>query len=75
VKGVGLQVIAIADRPTALPTIQVPTAGEMTPFLYLCAGWNLLVEMGLRMKIDLDKPQRARKVGNEFIAPAAAVGV
>lgn len=68
VKGVGLTVVAIADRETPFPTIRVPSAGEMTPYLYLCAGWNLLVEIGLRMKIDLDKPQRARKVGNEYIA-------
>jgi glutamine---fructose-6-phosphate transaminase (isomerizing) len=67
-KGVGLTVIAIADRPTPFPTIRVPSAGELTPCLYLCAGWNLLVEIGLRMNIDLDKPQRARKVGNEYIA-------
>jgi len=68
VKGVGLTVVAIADRDTPFPTIRVPTAGELTPHLYLCAGWNLLVEIGLRMKIDLDKPQRARKVGNEYLA-------
>ncbi|MFZ1932973.1 MAG: sugar isomerase [Thermoguttaceae bacterium] len=68
VKGVGLTVVAIADRPTPFLTIRVPPAGELTPCLYLCAGWNLLVEIGLRMKIDLDKPQRARKVGNEYIA-------
>jgi glucosamine--fructose-6-phosphate aminotransferase (isomerizing) len=68
VKGVGLTVVAIADRPTPFPTIRVPSAGELTPCLYLCAGWNLLVEIGLRMNIDLDKPQRARKVGNEYIA-------
>ena len=68
VKGVGLTVVAIADRETPFPTIRVPAAGELTPYLYLCAGWNLLVEIGLRMKIDLDKPQRARKVGNEYVA-------
>jgi len=68
VKGVGMKVIAIADRETPLPTIRVPSDGEMTPFVYLCAGWNLLVEIGLRMKIILDKPQRARKVGNEYVA-------
>ena len=67
VKGVGLTVVAIADRETPFPTIRVPAAGELTPYLYLCAGWNLLVEIGLRMKIDLDKPQRARKVGNEYV--------
>ena len=67
VKGVGLMVVAIADRPTPLPTIRVPSAGEMTPYVYLCAGWNLLVEIGLATGINLDKPQRARKIGNEFI--------
>lgn len=67
VKGVGLTVVALADRETPFPTIRVPPAGEMAPYVYLCAGWNLLVEIGMRMKINLDKPQRARKVGNEYV--------
>jgi glutamine---fructose-6-phosphate transaminase (isomerizing) len=67
VKGVGLKVVAIANRNTPLPTVRVPDAGELTPFIYLCAGWNLLVEIGLSIGINLDKPERARKVGNEFI--------
>jgi glucosamine--fructose-6-phosphate aminotransferase (isomerizing) len=66
-KGVGLNVIAIADRETPFKTILVPTAGEMNPYVYLSAGWNLLVEIGLAIGIDLDKPERARKVGNELI--------
>jgi glucosamine--fructose-6-phosphate aminotransferase (isomerizing) len=65
--GVGLNVVAIANRPTPFTTIQVPDAGPLTPYVYLCAGWNVLVEIGLALGIDLDKPQRARKVGNEFI--------
>jgi hypothetical protein len=32
----------------------------------LCAGWNLLVEIGMTLEINLDKPEWARKVGNEF---------
>jgi glutamine---fructose-6-phosphate transaminase (isomerizing) len=67
VKGVGLTVIAIANRATPFPTIVVPDAGELTPYLYLCAGWNLLVEVGIASGIDLDKPVRARKVGNELV--------
>jgi glucosamine--fructose-6-phosphate aminotransferase (isomerizing) len=67
VKGVGLNVIAIADRVTPFKTILVPSAGEMNPYVYLSAGWNLLVEIGLAIGIDLDKPERARKVGNELI--------
>ncbi len=66
-KGVGLTVVAIANRPTPFTTIQVPDAGELTPYVYLCAGWNVLVEIGLALGIDLDKPERARKVGNELI--------
>ncbi len=64
-QGVGLKVVAIADRDTPFPTIKVPNAGAMNPYTYLCAGWNLLVEIGLSAGIDLDKPERARKVGNE----------
>lgn len=67
IDGVGMQVIAIADRETPLPTIRVPSAGIFNPYIYLCAGWNLLVEIGLALRIDLDKPERARKVGNELI--------
>ncbi|MBN2011637.1 sugar isomerase [candidate division KSB1 bacterium] len=66
VDGVGLTVVAIANRETALPTLIVPNAGELMPYIYLCTGWNLLVEIGLAHGINLDKPQRARKVGNEF---------
>ncbi|MBN2218534.1 MAG: sugar isomerase [Pirellulales bacterium] len=68
VKGVGLTVVALADRETPFSTIRVPSAGEMTPLVYLAAGWNLLVEIGLALAIDLDKPTRARKVGNELIS-------
>ncbi|MFP4426553.1 MAG: SIS domain-containing protein [Spirochaetaceae bacterium] len=65
-EGVGLTVIAIADRETQFPTIRVAEAGVDAPYLQLLAGWNLLVEIGLATGIDLDKPERARKVGNEF---------
>jgi glucosamine--fructose-6-phosphate aminotransferase (isomerizing) len=67
VKGVGLKVIAIANRNTPFTTIRVPDAGELTSYVYLCAGWNLLVEIGISIGINLDKPERARKVGNEFV--------
>jgi len=67
VKGVGLKVVAIADHDTPFTTIHVPSAGELNPYVFLCAGWNLLVEIGLASGINLDKPERARKVGNEFM--------
>lgn len=66
-KGVGLKVVAIAAKDTPFMTIRVPDAGNMNPYLFLCAGWNLLVEIGLALEINLDKPERARKVGNEFM--------
>jgi len=66
-QGVGLKIVAIADRDTPFTTIRVPDAGELKPYVFLCAGWNLLVEIGLAKGINLDKPERARKVGNELI--------
>lgn len=65
--GVGLKVAAIADRETRFPTITIPSGGEMASYIQLLAGWNLLVEIGIATGIDLDKPERARKVGNEFL--------
>ena len=65
--GVGLKIVAIAAQETPFPTIIVPQAGDLNPYVFLCAGWNLLVEIGLALGINLDKPERARKVGNEFI--------
>jgi glutamine---fructose-6-phosphate transaminase (isomerizing) len=67
VEGVGLKVVAVADRDTPFTTIRIPSAGNMNPYVFLSAGWNLLVEIGLASGIDLDKPERARKVGNEYM--------
>lgn len=68
VDGVGMKVVCIATAPVAdFPTIVVPDAGPGTPHVFLAAGWNVLVEIGLALGIDLDKPERARKVGNEFM--------
>jgi glucosamine--fructose-6-phosphate aminotransferase (isomerizing) len=67
VRGVGLTVIAISARPTIFPTITIPDAGDLGGFVQLATGWNLLVEAGIQRGINLDKPQRARKVGNEFV--------
>lgn len=66
VKGVGLKVIAVASRPTRFPTIRIPDAGDLAGYVQMAAGWNILVEVGLRSGVNLDKPERARKVGNEF---------
>ena len=66
VKGVGLTIIAIASRPTRFPTIRIPDVGPLSPFVQMAAGWNLIVEAGIELGINLDQPIRARKVGNDF---------
>lgn len=66
VKGVGMKVIAVASRPTRFPTIRIPDAGDLAGYVQMAAGWNILVEVGMRLGVNLDKPERARKVGNEF---------
>jgi glucosamine--fructose-6-phosphate aminotransferase (isomerizing) len=67
VKGVGMKVIAVAAHDTIFPTIKVKELGELSTYVYLAAGWNILVEVGISSGINLDKPVRARKVGNEFM--------
>lgn len=64
--GVGMNLIAISDRQTCFPTIRVPAVNGFNEFIQLAAGWNLLTEIGLSTRIDLDHPVRARKIGNEF---------
>jgi len=66
-KGVGMTIIAISSKPTPFATIQIPDGGDLGSFVQMAAGWNVLVETGLKLGVDLDKPQRARKVGNEFV--------
>jgi len=63
---VGLTVFAIATEDTIFPTIKVQDVGELTTYVYLAAGWNILVEVGISLGINLDKPERARKIGNIF---------
>ncbi len=65
-RGVGLSIVAISARQTRFPTVRIPDGGPLAAFVQMAAGWNVLVEVGLKLGVDLDKPQRARKVGNEF---------
>ena len=67
VKGVGMQVIAVSKTKTIFPTIIIPDGGEYSEYIQLAAGWNILVETGISLGIDLDHPARARKVGNEYV--------
>lgn len=66
VEGVGMHVVAIAPRQTRFDTLLVPDIPECKTYLNLAAGWNLLVEIGIELGINLDKPERARKIGNEM---------
>ena len=68
VDGVNMNVIAISTHETSFPTIRIPDGGEYKEYVELAAGWNVLVEIGIALGIDLDKTTRARKVGNEYIA-------
>lgn len=67
VKGVGLNIIAVSTKKTIFPTIIIPDGGQYAEYVQLAAGWNILVETGIALGINLDKPTRARKVGNEYI--------
>ena len=67
VDGVGLSVVAVSSRQTTFPTMVIPDLGPLTPYLQLVAGWSILTEIGIGSGIDLDTPDRARKVGNEFV--------
>jgi glucosamine--fructose-6-phosphate aminotransferase (isomerizing) len=68
IKGVGMKVIAISKEETDFPTIKIPSLPFYDEYLQLAAGWNLLVEIGVSLGINLDKPTRARKVGNIYLA-------
>ena len=45
-----LKLLDIASKLTVFPTVLLPEAGEMTPYLYFCADWNLLVETEMNLK-------------------------
>ena len=64
--GANVHVVAISPRKTPFTTVLVPDAGDLQQYVDLCAGWNILVEVGVSDGINLDKPERARKVGNEM---------
>lgn len=66
-RGAGVHTVGIHFRQTPFDkTILVPESGEFQNYVNLCAGWNMLVEVAVSDGINLDKPERARKVGNEM---------
>ena len=72
VDGVGMKVIAVAAEETMFPTIRIPRVEGYQTVSQLLAGWNILVQVGVALGINLDKAERARKIGNEFV-PAVSV--
>lgn len=67
-KGLGAYQAAISSRDTRFPTVKIPKLPGWQQYLEIAAGWKLLLEVGLELGIDLDRPARARKVGNEFVS-------
>lgn len=64
---IGAKVVALSTQATPFKTISLPASDPLYKgYLALAAGWNLLVEAGISRGVDLDKPVRARKIGNEF---------
>jgi glucosamine--fructose-6-phosphate aminotransferase (isomerizing) len=72
VDGVGLSLVAISTEELSVPTIVIPSCADFDNFMQLAAGWNLLVEVGLMNQVDMDKPARARKIGNESLLSSIA---
>jgi glutamine---fructose-6-phosphate transaminase (isomerizing) len=66
VKGVGLKVFSIGSGESGFAGITLPDVDPFSQYIQIAAGWNILVEAGLALDVDLDKPERARKVGNEY---------
>jgi hypothetical protein len=64
----GMQITAIATRPIAFPTIIIPNAGDLNGFVCMAAGWNLQVNVGLTLGVDLDNPVRAPKSATNLAA-------
>jgi len=67
IEEVGLKVFTVATEETIFPTVKVKDVDGLTNYLFIAAGWNILVEAGISLSINLDEAERARKVGNVFI--------
>jgi glucosamine--fructose-6-phosphate aminotransferase (isomerizing) len=65
---VGMNAIAISSHKTIFPTIEIPSLDDFNYYLQLLACWNILIEVGIAARMNLDKTVRARKVGNEYIS-------
>ena len=66
VDALNLTLFAIAPKETPFKTMIIPSLKGYDAYLQLFAGWNLLVQIGIARNFNLDKPERARKIGNEY---------
>ncbi len=64
---IGIEVIVLSDEETMFPTVVARDVGELQSYVYLALGWNILTEVGLSLGIDIDSPERGRRVRNEFV--------
>lgn len=68
IESIGAKVIVIGQSFPGC--ISVPTGKTYEAFFEgyqkLCLGWNILAKTGLQLGVNIDKPQRARKIGNSF---------
>ena len=65
-EGAGCSVSAISSGSSGFPTLETEKCGNLSGFVSLAMGWNLLVSAGAALGVDMDTPERARKVGNEY---------
>jgi glucosamine--fructose-6-phosphate aminotransferase (isomerizing) len=61
---IGMKIIAISNYDTPFITIPIPQLQGFDTYFQLLAGWNILVQTGLSLGINMDQPIRARKIGN-----------
>lgn len=67
VENIGAKVLTFSSEETMFPHVSFYSRHvSHESYAKLAAGWKILAETGTAMGIDLDKPQRARKIGNEM---------
>lgn len=72
-ENIGAKVISFSDIKTDFPTVKYSCSDPYySPYIKLAAGWKVLAEAGLHLGVNIDKPERARKIGNEFLQTGKA---
>ena len=54
----------VSSHETRFPTVRIPSLPGLDAYVQLMTGWNLLVEIACALGVDMDRPARARKIGN-----------